>query len=164
MSYIICKHPACRIDLMVLENYWPQLASYVERCDCTYFKEDHVELPGGDKYVILRDVRSFKAYMVGELMKLFFKMESENPESEDGKQKFYILIKPRKKGKKIVSEDRTETDAGSEGGDSGESGDIHSGECVDGDTDGDSAVLLCNPVAEQLSIDFEEVSGIVDDQ
>lgn len=42
MSYVICKHPAVRIDLLCKKEFWPKLVSDIQRCECTYEKEEQL--------------------------------------------------------------------------------------------------------------------------
>lgn len=124
MAYMICKHPAVRIDIMVPQKFWPQLVGVIQNTGCEYFKEDWMELPNGKDYILLRDVKAEKPWRIGNLMKVLSRIETE---TEDGTEKFYVLIKPRKKGKKNVQKIRQEVYPGSEGGDAGESGDLQPG-------------------------------------
>ena len=124
MAYMICKHPAVRIDIMVPQKYWPQLVGVIQNTGCEYFKEDWMELPNGKDYILLRDVKAEKPWQIGNLMKVLSRIETE---TEDVTEKFYVLIKPRKKGKKHVQKIRQEVYPGSEGGNAGESGDLQSG-------------------------------------
>lgn len=123
MAYVICKNPMVRIDIMILQKYWPQMVGMIRQSGCTYFKEDWAELPNGHKYVMIRDVKSEHPNQLGTLFKMLNAMETTAQETKD---KFYILIKPRKKGKKYVQKDRKEIGTGSESGNAGESGDLQS--------------------------------------
>lgn len=124
MAYMICKHPAVRMDIMVPQKYWPQLVGVIQNTGCEYFKEDWMELPNGKDYILLRDVKAKKTYYLGNLLKALTGIEAG---CEDHEEKFYILIKPRKKGKKHVQKIRQEVYPGSEGGNAGESGDLQPG-------------------------------------
>lgn len=162
MAYVINKHPAVRIDIMILQKYWPKMVGIVQRTGCTYFKEDWMNLPNGHDYVILRDIKSNDAWRLGNLIGLLYSLEWDSMFKEEEKpdpktpDKFYILIKPRKKGKKNVPKDRKETGAGSESGNSGESGGSAGSESNSGsDTSGVEPVGDGFDNIHQLSI-FEE--------
>ncbi len=119
-SFVLFSNPGVRIDIMILQKYWPKLVSIIERTDCRYYKEDWMELDNGQKYVILRDVKADRPNKLGELIGLFYSLEwdslTDTPAENKPPEKFYILIKPRKKGRKHVQENRTETGAGCESG------------------------------------------------
>ena len=120
MPYVICQHPATRIDIMILQEFWPKMVGMIQRTGCTYFKEDWMELPNGQSYICLRDVKAERGHQLGEFIGLLYGLEWEalqQPEDLQAPKKFYILIKPRKKVKKDAEEHRQETDPGSEGGD-----------------------------------------------
>ena len=138
MPYVICQHPATRIDIMALQEFWPELASIIQRTGCTYKKEDKVELPNGQNYILLRDVQALKGYQLGDFIiqvsGMVYSLEQRaliNGSQEDiAPKKFYVMIRPRgKKGKKDAGEVREEVHTGREGGDPGESaGDIQPGQ------------------------------------
>ena len=122
MPYVICQHPATRIDVMVLQEFWPKLVGMINRTGCRYFKEDWMELPNGQNYICLRDIKADKGHQLGEFLGLLYGLEWETVTAgTDEPKKFYILIKPRKKVKKDAEEHREEIHTGSEGGDRGES-------------------------------------------
>ena len=155
MSYVVCRHPAVRMDIMVRREFWGDVVSIAQRTGCTYQKEDHVEPVKGQPYVILRDIQAPKGNQIGEFLGLLYGLEWKNvtePENQEAPKKFYFLfnIRKGKKEKDHAIEIREEVCAGSESGDSGEpAGDIQSGEasaaCGSGDCAGgyrDPAVLL----------------------
>ena len=119
-SFVLFRNPDVRIDIMILQKYWPKLVSIIERTECTYYREDWLELENGQKYVALRDVKADRPHRLGELIGLFYSLEwdslTDTPDENKPAEKFYILIKPRKKGKKHDQKDRQETGAGREGG------------------------------------------------
>lgn len=125
-SFVLFRNPDVRIDIMILQKYWPKLVSIIERTECTYYREDWLELENGRKYVALRDVKADRPHRLGELIGLFYSLEwdslTDTPDETKSPEKFYILIKPRKKGGKHVQRNRQETGAGSEGGSAGGSG------------------------------------------
>lgn len=161
MAYVINKHPAVRIDIMILQKYWPKLIGMIQRTGCTYFKEDRKELPNGHDYVMIRDVKSDNAWRLGELIGLLYSLEWDSLNGQDGApeprnpDKFYILIKPRKKGKKHVQKDRKEAGAGSEGGNTGEPGRTAGPEYNPGSDQGGDGIADDPGDIHQLSI-FEE--------
>lgn len=117
MSFVICKHPAARMDIMALEQYWPQIVSFMERTHVQYEKEEHVVPEGStDKYVVIRDLKGHCPVggdNLGEFLGLLHAYEKEVT------GKFYIMISPRKRGKKddeSGKETRQKAGPGSEGG------------------------------------------------
>ena len=133
MPYIVNMHPVIKMDLMVLQKYMPKLIGAVINAGCEYEKEDWIELKNGQNYVILRDVRSKRGDQIGDLLKTLYEMDNTVPDETGEPQKFYILLKPRKKAKKNAQKDREETGAGSEGG----AGSEPAGNLESGDFDGD---------------------------
>ena len=117
MSYMVCANPLVRIDIMVQQRFWPMLASSIQRCGCKYYKEDWVELSNGFSYVILRDVKADRPHSLGDMFRELHILEQED---QEGSGKFYILVKPRKRGRKHDQKDRKETGSGSNGGNEGE--------------------------------------------
>ena len=116
MPYIVCKHPVIKIDIMVLQSFTPQIISAVMATDCHYEKEDWVEQPNSQNYLVLRDIQADRGDKIGALLNMLYQMD-DSPDTESGKlRKFYILLKPRKKAKKNAQKNRKETGAGSEGG------------------------------------------------
>ena len=96
MPYIVCQHPAVRMDIMVLQQYWPTLVGMIERTGCTYFKEDWMEIESGQNYICLRDVKALKGHQIGEFLKELFTLDDLTEiQGETGPKKFYILTKPR---------------------------------------------------------------------
>lgn len=137
MSYVICKHPAVKMSLMVPERFWADIVSMAKRTGCTYAKEEHVEPIKDNKYVIIRDIQSNYGNKLGEFLSYIHGIENilaSNPEIPVAQKKFYIMINTRnakkvKKGKNNAKEVRKEVHSGSEGRNSGEStGDIRPGE------------------------------------
>lgn len=133
MAFMVNVHPAVRIDIMVPQKYWPKLVGLFPAYHANYYKEDWMELPNGHDYICLRDVKSESMHELGMLLthieRMNSNMEAErlnDKESKIPEEKFYILIKPRKKGKTNAKENRKETGAGSEGGNRGESGNSES--------------------------------------
>lgn len=124
MAYVVCKHPVVRIDIMVPQKLWPQMIGFIKQSGCTYFKEDWIELPNERDYTVIRDIKSEHPWQLGILFGLIKTLESSEEYAES---KIYILIKPRKKGKKHVQKNRKEAGAGSEGGNAGGSGDLQPG-------------------------------------
>ena len=101
MPYVICKHPVIRMDIMVLQQYWPQMAAIVQRTGCKYDKEDWIELSNNDRFVILRNVNSDHGYKLGELLGLLYSLEGQAKADPDrANLKFYILLKPKKRKEK----------------------------------------------------------------
>lgn len=130
MPYIIHRHPAIRIDLVMKKVYWPKMAGIFQRCGCTYEREDPYELRKKGEWIRLVDIRGEKGWQTGALISLFYSLEWDALGSGQGlEDKFYILVNPRRKEKKHVRKDRKEAGAGSEGGDRGEpAGDIRPGQ------------------------------------
>ena len=127
MAINICKNPEVRIDIMVEKKYWPAIVTIIADREGSYFKEDHTKVKDRE-YVLIRDVKTVHGY---ELKLLFddldrFEMNKVLGDGED--PKIYILIKPRRKGKKYVQKHREEAGTGSEGGNGGEPADIQPGE------------------------------------
>ena len=163
MPYIVCKHPVVRIDIMAPEQYWARLAGLVRQTNCIYADEEHVELPNGNKYVTIHDIKGARGHDIGDLLGLVYAMENEDMESLHNK--FYILIKPYKRGKnKHVQEDRPETGAGCESGDAGESGDIQPGDGSESPEDRSEPGAPDDGGYQQLEISFEEDPDLADDQ
>lgn len=126
MAHVIVKDPEVRIDIMVKKKHWPQVVSMIDRQHCSYFKEDELKPINGTHYVVLRDIKADHGHNLAELIRMLYLVGidplNEASEAEVAKDKFYILIKPRKKGKKHDKKARKETGAGSKGGNGGESG------------------------------------------
>lgn len=121
MNYVVAKHPNVLVDMMVEERFYPQLIGYFQRTGCHYKKEREADPKNGKKYRVLKDVTG-PGGNLGELIGLFYSLEWGNLIEGEPHGKFYIMINPRRKGKKKnVREDRKEADSGSEGGDRGES-------------------------------------------
>ena len=72
MPYVVCKHPVVRIDIMAPEQYWARLAGLVRQTNCIYADEEHVELPNGNKYVTIHDIKASHGHDIGELLRLPF--------------------------------------------------------------------------------------------
>lgn len=127
MAYVIVKHPVVRMDLMVLEEFWPKVVSIMERTGVTYEKEERVTPENGtETYVVIRDLKGHAPIggnNLGEFLGLFYGLEwGEVTGGDQSKpKKFYILMSPRKRGKDNDHKDRTENHSGSEGGNPGES-------------------------------------------
>ena len=132
MGYSICKNPGIRLDLMVEAKYYPQLVGYFQRMGCTYTEERRAEPGNGKQYAVLTDVQGKNGRAVGELIGLFYSLEWAS--LKDGTDdKFYILLNPRKKGKKKnVHKNRKETDAGSNAADRGSAADDSGSEPLGG--------------------------------
>ena len=138
MSYVVCKHPGVRVDIMVKRQYWADIVALIDRTGCSYWKEDHVQPVKDDPYVILRDVQAPKGNQLGDFIGLLYNFERDlenqvvaDSESANTIRKFYVLIRPRKgkKEKNHAEEIREEVHAGSDSGTRGEStGDIRPGE------------------------------------
>ena len=129
MNYIVQANPNVRLDLMVEESFYPQLVSYCERMKCKY-AEEHTVKPVKDRvYHVLKDISGPNGACVGELIGLFYSLEWGNLIEGGTHKKFYIMINPRRKGKKKnAGKNRKEADQGSNGGAAGEpSGDSGSG-------------------------------------
>lgn len=153
MAYVVCKHPMIQMDLMVKKKYWPNLVSYMERCECTYESEKEYDPGNGETYVCIKDVQSIRGYGLGELIGLFYGMEwasvtGVRPEVD----KFYICLNPRKRGKKDHDgENRAEADPGRKGGDSGESsGSAEHGQAAGSGGDG----------ARVVSVNADDLRGL----
>lgn len=124
MPYIVCKHPAVRMDIVVKKEYEPQLVGYFERMGCKYEKEDPYTPMKGVEYVILRDISAANGRSIGELLGLFYSLEWGHLVEGKESDKFYIMVNPRRKkkgAKKHVQTNRPEPDQGSHSGNSGES-------------------------------------------
>ena len=102
MSYVICKHPAVRIDLLCKKEFWPKLVSDIQRCECTYEKEEQLTYEDGSEWVRLTDVTSLRGYELGALIGLFYGLEwgSVTRPNNGQEDKFYIMLNLRKRGKK----------------------------------------------------------------
>ena len=124
MNYSIMMHPVVRMDLIVDRKFEPQLVGYIQRMGCTYAEERNIngfEPSGKKEWVILKDVKGPNGGKLGELIGLFYSLEWGNLMSGDEQSKFYIIMNPRRKGKKDnVCADRKETGTGSDSGDSGD--------------------------------------------
>lgn len=126
-SFVLFKNPAVRIDIMVLEKFWPKMVSIIKRTECTYYKEDRLEVEGGGTYVAIRDVKADRPNKLGELIGLLYSLEwdslTDTKDENKAPEKFYILIKPRKKGKNHDHQkNRQETGTGRESGSGSGSG------------------------------------------
>lgn len=122
MNYVVCAHPDVQIDLMVDQEFYPQLVSYVQRMGCSYKKERTAKPGNGRVYKVLKDIHGKNGGAVGELLGLFYSLEWGSLLEGEAARKFYIMINPRGKGKKKhVGKDRKKAGQGSDGGDSGES-------------------------------------------
>lgn len=120
MAYVICKHPAVRMDLMVREEVWPKVVSIAQRTGVTYEKEEHVTPEGGEaKYILIRDLKGHAPIggnNLGEFIGLLYGLEWDDVIAQIPEQKkFYILMAPRKRGKGNDREVRTKADPGREG-------------------------------------------------
>lgn len=143
MPYSVMKNPSVQIDLMVLEKYWPKLAGALDRTGCKYASETRTKKVNGNTYVVIRDIQADRNDWIGEALALFFGLEwyylTDKQSEKPGKDNFYILIRPRRKGRRRngVQKNREETGAGSESGNTGESGTVQSGQspehCGSGD-------------------------------
>lgn len=119
MAYMICKHPAVRMDLMVREECWAKVVSIAQRTGVTYEKEEHVDLEGGEKkYILIRDLKGHAPIggnNLGEFIGLLYGLEWDDVIAQIPEQKkFYILMTPRKRGKGNDRKDRKEADPGRE--------------------------------------------------
>lgn len=135
MPYIVNMHPVIRLDIMVLQTYMPKLVGTILNCGCRYEKEDWVELPNDQKYVILRDIRSEHGNQLGRLIDMLCDMENTIPDESGKPQKFYILLRPRKKVKKNVQKDREKAGPRGESGAGREPAGNSESEFVNGDRD-----------------------------
>ena len=130
MSYVIFKHPAIRMDLMVRRELWPKLVSHIARCDCTYAEErTTVNKKTGEAWVCVKDVRSLRGYKIGELIGLFYGLEWEIVQKdEEDNARFYILLNPRKGGYNNARKNRKTAGARRQGRNTGKpAGDIQPG-------------------------------------
>lgn len=157
MAYSLFKTPGTQMDIMVLKKYWAKLAGHVERTGCKYKKEDEVRASDGNEYVVLRDV-SGNSHHLGCLIGLFYGLEWEylaepGHPSED---RFYILIKERRKGKKHVQKDRKKAGPGSKSRNTGKPGDIQSGQPGGAGKSGDNAAGSGGDDSAQLQMFDEE--------
>lgn len=141
MNYILCVNPNVRLDLMVEESFYPQLVSYVQRMGCTYAEERTAKPGNGRVYRVLKDIQGKTGGAVGELIGLFYSLEWNNLKDGESGRKFYMMINPRRKGKKNnAGKNRKETDQGGNGGNSGEpAGYSESGPVVGPAGDGNDA-------------------------
>ena len=142
MAYILSKSPVVRLDMMVEAEFYPQLVGYMQRMGCTYAEERKIEPGNGKQYAYLVDIQGQYGKNIGELIGLFYTLEW--PALNDGKDsKFYLILNPKKKGKKKNGcEDRKAADEGCNGTAGGESaGGTESGQMDGsaGDGDGDWA-------------------------
>lgn len=145
MNYVVFANPNVTLDLMVDEEFYPQLVSYCQRMGCKYAKERTAKPFKGRKYRVLKDITGPNGSAVGELLGLFYSLEWGTIVEGGTQRKFYILINQRRKGKKKnAGKNRKEVGKGSDGGDSGESScdpgsgpvDGYSGDGVDAGSDG----------------------------
>lgn len=118
MSYVICKEPNIRIDLMVKKQYYPQLIGYFQRMGCTYKKEIERHFGNDESWIILKNVQADNGMKIGQLIGLFYSMDWQGL-TEGKEDKFYILLNSWKKGKKYAGKDRKEIHQGSEVGTAG---------------------------------------------
>ena len=132
MNYILSKDPSIRLDLMIDEQFAPQLVSYIERMGCKYVKEAVVKPVNGRIYRVLKDISGPNGAAVGELIGLFYSLEWGSRVEGEAARKFYMMVYPRRKEKKKhANKNRKKADQGSNGGDRGESScDSGSGEVV----------------------------------
>ena len=120
MAYMVMKSPAVTIDIMVEKKYLPQLVSYIARMGCVYASERESGPVKGREYVILKDISSNSGKGVGELFNLFYSMAWPT-KMGDPEDKFYIMLNTRKRERKDVGENRSETSQGCDSGDQRES-------------------------------------------
>ena len=121
MNYVVVSHRSIRIDLMVDQEFFPQLVSYCQRMGCTYAEERTAKAVNGHVYRVLKDVKGPNGGALGELLGLFYSLEWGALAEGITKRKFYMMINPRRKEKKKnAGKNRKEADQGSNGGDSGE--------------------------------------------
>ena len=120
MNYVVCAQDV-KIDLMVEQEFYPQLVSYVQRMGCSYTKERTAKPGNGRVYKVLKDIHG-KGGAVGELLGLFYSLEWGALKSDKDARKFYIMINPARKGKKKdADKNRKKAGQGSNSGNSGES-------------------------------------------
>lgn len=120
-NYIYCANPNLQLNLMIDEQFAPQLVSYIQRMGCTYAKEVHTKPLNGRIYTVLKDIQGKTGAAVGELIGLFYSLEWGSLTEGDTARKFYIMIGQRRKEKKNADKTRKEVHTGSNGGDRGES-------------------------------------------
>ena len=122
MNYVVCANPNVTLDLMVDEEFYPQLVSYVTRMGCKYAKERTAKPIKGRKYHVLKDITGPNGGAVGELLGLFYSLEWGTLAKGESQRKFYIMINQKRKGtKKHAGKTRKENAKGSDIGTSGES-------------------------------------------
>lgn len=121
MNYVVCANPNTSISLMVPEEFYPQLVSYVQRMGCKYAEERAAKPVNGRNYRVLKDISGPNGGAVGELLGLFYSLEWGSLVEGESQRKFYIMINPRRKGKKKnAGKNRKEADQGSNRGNPGE--------------------------------------------
>ena len=121
MNYVICKDPGLELDLMVEEAFYPQLVSYIQRMGCKYARERAVTPRKGRIYHVLKDLTGPNGAAVGEVIGLFYSLEWGGLLEGEEARKFYIMVRPKRKGKKKhADKNRKEPDQGSNRGDRGE--------------------------------------------
>lgn len=122
MNYVSLVHPSLHLDLMVEQEFYPQLVSYIQRMDCTYTEERELRPIRGHKYRVLKDIRGKNGAGLGELLGLFYSLEwGALTDRGEQARKFYIMVNPRRKEKrKHAGKHRKEADQGSHSGNSGE--------------------------------------------
>lgn len=119
-NYILCKNPKTQLNLMIDEQFEPQLVSYIQRMGCRYAKETRTKPINGRVYSVLKDIQGPNGAAVGELIGLFYSLEWGSL-MEGTDRKFYIMISQRKEKKKHAQKNRKADCAGSESGNSGKS-------------------------------------------
>jgi len=135
MPYIVNMHPVIRMDIMAQQKYLHKLVGEVINRGCEYEKEDWVEVKNGGKYVVLRDVHAKRGDLLGDLLDALYDMDNSIPDESGKPQKFYILLRPRKKVKKNVQKDREKAGPRSESGAGREPAGNSESEFVNGDRD-----------------------------
>lgn len=120
-NYILCKAPNLQLNLMIDEQFAPQMVSYIQRMGCTYAKEAHTKPINGRIYTVLKDIQGKTGAELGELIGLFYSLEWGSLTEGEAARKFYIMVSQKRKEKKHASKTRKETGSGSNGGNRGES-------------------------------------------
>lgn len=126
MAYVICQHPAVRINLTFEKEFWPKVVSIIERCEGKYEEEIHIhENSGRKEFIMLKGVTALHNWQVGEILGLYYSLEFQAEDKTPENHKFYISVTIRKKAKKDVRENRKEIHSGSQGRAAGESSGNH---------------------------------------
>lgn len=121
MSYVICKDPGIRMDMMVKKKYAPQLVGYIRQKGCTYTREIEKKIrETEEEWIVLMDITGKNGKAIGGLLEIFCCMDWESKVFGDD-DKFYILLNRRKGKKKYVQKNRSQAGTGRKDRTGGES-------------------------------------------